>query len=117
MQISDYAILGGFVGVHQFCRIGTHAFVGNSLGITRDIPPYVMVAGPPAAPRGINSEGLKRRGFSKEQLASILPRDKWIEINELLVLYGQQTCTPLSPHCSRCDIAAHCERIGVERSR
>lgn len=71
VRIGDFAILGGFVGVHQFCRIGEHAFVGNSLGITRDIPPYVMVAGPPAAPRGINVEGLKRRKFSREKIKNI----------------------------------------------
>lgn len=71
VHVGDFAILGGMVGVHQFCKIGAHAFIGNSLGITRDIPPYVMVAGPPAAPRGINMEGLKRRGFSKDQIRAI----------------------------------------------
>lgn len=71
VHVGDYAILGGMAGIHQFCKVGAHAFVGNSLGITRDIPPYVMVAGPPAAPRGINIEGLKRRGFSKEQIQNI----------------------------------------------
>jgi endonuclease-3 len=50
-------------------------------------------------------------------LAEVLPREHWIEINELLVSYGQQTCTPISPHCSTCAIAEHCERRGVERSR
>lgn len=83
VHVSDYAILGGFVGVHQFCRIGTHAFVGNSLGITRDIPPYVMVAGPPAAPRGLNTEGLKRRGFSREQLANIRTAYRTVYRSEL----------------------------------
>ena len=51
------------------------------------------------------------------ELASILPRRYWIEINELLVVYGQQTCTPTSPHCSSCTIARQCARVGVERSR
>jgi len=71
VHVGDYAILGGFAGVHQFCRIGTHSFIGNNCGITRDVPPYVLVGGPPSAPRGINSEGLRRRGFTPEQLRNI----------------------------------------------
>jgi endonuclease-3 len=54
---------------------------------------------------------------TERELASILPRRYWIEINELLVVYGQQTCTPTSPRCSSCTIASQCARIGVERSR
>jgi UDP-N-acetylglucosamine acyltransferase len=69
--VEDYAVLGGFVGCHQFCSIGTHAFLGMYSGITRDVPPYVTVSGMPARPRGINSEGLKRRDFSPEQMAAI----------------------------------------------
>ncbi len=71
VHVGDYAILGGFAGIHQFCQIGAHAFIGNNCGITRDVPPYVMIGGPPAAPRGINSEGLKRRGFTGEQVRNI----------------------------------------------
>jgi UDP-N-acetylglucosamine acyltransferase len=69
--IEDWAILGGFSKVHQFCRIGAHSFTGMNVDITRDVPPYVMVSGTPAAPHGINSEGLKRRGFSAEQLRNL----------------------------------------------
>lgn len=54
---------------------------------------------------------------TEHALASILPRRHWIEINELLVGYGQTVCTPTSPWCSRCPIAAHCARVGVGRSR
>ncbi len=69
--VEDHAILGGFVGVHQFCRIGAHAFVGMGALINADVPPFVMVADRYAEPRGINSEGLKRRGFSPERIAAI----------------------------------------------
>ena len=69
--IEDFAILGGFVGVHQFCRIGTHAFIGMGSLINGDVPPFVMVATKYAAPRGINAEGLKRRGFDAERIAAI----------------------------------------------
>jgi len=69
--IEDWAILGGFVGVHQFCRIGAHAFIGMGSLINGDVPPFVMVATKYAAPRGINAEGLKRRGFDAERIAAI----------------------------------------------
>ena len=69
--VEDYAILGGFVGVHQFCRIGAHAFIGMGSLINGDVPPFVMVATTYAAPRGINAEGLKRRGFDAPRIAAI----------------------------------------------
>ncbi|MEW6678707.1 MAG: acyl-ACP--UDP-N-acetylglucosamine O-acyltransferase [Pseudomonadota bacterium] len=70
-HVDDYAILGGFTGVHQFCRIGAHVITGIASVIRQDVPPYVTVAGSPAAPHGINSEGLKRRGFSPEALSAL----------------------------------------------
>jgi UDP-N-acetylglucosamine acyltransferase len=69
--IDDYAILGGFTGVHQFCQIGAHVMTAVGTVLLHDIPPYVKVSGSPAAPHGINSEGLKRRGFSSDALAGI----------------------------------------------
>lgn len=64
VHIGDYAILGGFTTVHQFCRLGTHCITGLSSVIVHDVPPYIMIAGNPSAPHGINTEGLRRRGFS-----------------------------------------------------
>jgi UDP-N-acetylglucosamine acyltransferase len=69
--VEDWAILGGFVGVHQFCRIGAHAFIGMGSLINGDVPPFVMVADRYAEPRGINAEGLKRRGFDAARIAAI----------------------------------------------
>ena len=69
--VGDYAVLGGFVGVHQFCRIGAHAMVAAGSIVLQDVPPFVMAAGYPARPRGINSEGLRRRGFAVEEIAAI----------------------------------------------
>ena len=69
--VEDYAILGGFVGVHQFCRIGAHAFIGMGALLNADVPPFVMVADRYAEPRGINAEGLKRRGFEPDRIAAI----------------------------------------------
>ncbi len=71
VEIGDYAILSGFSGVHQFCRIGAHAFIGMNCMVNGDVPPFVMMAADYGRPRGINAEGLKRRGFSAERIAAI----------------------------------------------
>lgn len=69
--IEDFAILGGFTLVHQFCKIGQHAFCGMGSAISKDVPPYVIVNGSPAHPHGLNSEGIKRKGFSKESIKAL----------------------------------------------
>jgi UDP-N-acetylglucosamine acyltransferase len=71
VSVGDYVIFGGFSGVHQFCRVGAHSFIGNNAAVTRDVPPYIMVSGQPAVPRGVNSAGLKRRGFNSDQAKNI----------------------------------------------
>ncbi len=71
VTIGDWAILGGFTGVHQFGRVGAHSFCGVGTVLLQDLPPFVTVSGNPAAPHGINSEGLKRRGYSPEAIAQI----------------------------------------------
>lgn len=71
VYVGDWAILGGFTGVHQFCHIGAHAFTAVNSVVVQDIPPYIMAQGHNAVPRTINSEGLKRRGFSKEAIMHI----------------------------------------------
>lgn len=83
VTVGDFTILGGFAGVHQFCQIGEHAFIGNNCGITRDVPPYVLIGGPPAVPRGVNSEGLKRRGFDRNQIRNIKAAYKTVYRSEL----------------------------------
>jgi UDP-N-acetylglucosamine acyltransferase len=71
VHVGDWVIFAGFSGAHQFCKIGAHAFMGMYAGANRDIPAYVTCSGTPATPRGINSEGLKRRGFSEAQIRNI----------------------------------------------
>lgn len=71
VDIHDYAILGGFTLVHQFCKVGAHVITAVNTVVFKDIPPYVMAAGYNAKPNGINAEGLKRRGFSKEAILQI----------------------------------------------
>ena len=70
--VGNQVILSGFAGVHQFCRIGDHAFIGMGAFVNGDVPPFVMVAQEKyARPRGINAEGLKRRGFDAGRIAAI----------------------------------------------
>ena len=64
VHVGDYAILGGFTGVHQFCRVGAHSITGVGTVVLQDVPPFVMASDNPARPYGINAEGLKRRGFT-----------------------------------------------------
>ena len=71
VHIDDFVIVGGAVGIHQFCKIGAHAFLGAGGIILRDVPPFVMVSGHKNIPQGINSEGLKRRGFEKDEVLAI----------------------------------------------
>jgi len=71
VQVDDWAILGGHSGVHQFCKIGAHAMLGMFTSLTQDVPPYVILNGNPAAPHGINIEGLKRRGFSRDAIGAL----------------------------------------------
>lgn len=71
VQVDDHVILGGFSKIHQFCRIGAHAFCAMDSGLQKDVPPFVMAQGSPAAARSINFEGLKRRGFDRQQMADI----------------------------------------------
>lgn len=89
VHVGDWAIFGGFSGVHQFCHVGAHSFLGMYAGVNRDVPAYTMVAGMPAVPRGINSEGLKRRGFDADQIRSIkdayrLVYRKGMKLNEAM---------------------------------
>jgi UDP-N-acetylglucosamine acyltransferase len=71
VRLDDWAILGGFAIVHQFCHIGAHSFAAMGSAIGKDVPPYVLVSGNPARPHGINVEGLRRRQFTAEQINCI----------------------------------------------
>jgi len=71
VHIEDWAILGGYTGVHQFCRVGAHVMTAVGTVVLQDIPPYLMAAGNTAQPYGINVEGLKRRGFSAAAITAL----------------------------------------------
>jgi UDP-N-acetylglucosamine acyltransferase len=71
VTLGDWVIMAGFSGVHQFCKVGAHAFIANNAAVTRDVPPYVMAVGQPAIAHSVNAEGLKRRGFTPEQIRNL----------------------------------------------
>jgi UDP-N-acetylglucosamine acyltransferase len=71
VTVEDWAILGGYTGVHQFCRVGAHVMTAVGTVVLQDVPPYLMAAGNTATPYGINVEGLKRRGFTAESLSAL----------------------------------------------
>ena len=83
VHVDDYAIIGALSGVHQFCKIGAHVIAGGGSVVLKDIPPYVMAAGHPVQPHGTNAEGLKRRGFTSEQMAAIKRAYKTLYRSEL----------------------------------
>ena len=71
VHLGDWVIMGGLSGIHQFGRVGAHAFIANNAAVTRDVPPFVMAVGQPADAHSINAEGLKRRGYTPEQIRNI----------------------------------------------
>ena len=71
VEIGDWVILGGLSAVHQFSKVGAHSFLAGGAIVRQDVPPYLMVAGNPAAPYAVNAEGLKRRGYTEEQIRAI----------------------------------------------
>ena len=71
VELGDWVIMGGLSAVHQHTKVGAHAFLAHNAAVTRDVPPYVMAVGRPAVPHSVNSEGLKRRGFTPEQILNI----------------------------------------------
>ena len=71
VRVDNWAIFGGFTGAHQFTRIGAHSFIGMNTLTTRDVPAYIMAEGQPVKPRGVNIEGIRRRGFKQDQIKNI----------------------------------------------
>ncbi len=87
--VDDYAILGGFTVVHQFVRIGAHIITGMGTILLQDVPPYMLVSGNPSAPHGINSEGLKRRGYSSAAIMAIKRAYKTVYKSGLTLVEAQ----------------------------
>lgn len=99
VTVGDYAILSGFSGVHQFCLIGAHSFVGGGSMVTKDVLPYVLVDGHDAKTCGLNSEGLKRRGFNADTINILRRAYKIIYRNGLTVPQALDQLSELLPSC------------------
>lgn len=93
VEIGDWVHLGGFAGVHQFCKVGPHAFIANNTAVTRDVPPFVMAVGRPAEPHSVNAEGLKRRGFTPEQIRNIREAYKTLYRSQLKLAQATEQLT------------------------
>lgn len=118
VEVGDYAILGGFTVVHQFVRIGAHIITGMGTILFQDVPPYVLASGNPCAPHGINSEGLKRRGFSSASIMAIKRAYKTLYRSGLGLDEARQTIESQAAECAElqplADFLARVER-GVVR--
>ncbi|MDE2338626.1 MAG: acyl-ACP--UDP-N-acetylglucosamine O-acyltransferase [Gammaproteobacteria bacterium] len=109
VEIGDWVILGGLTAVHQFTKIGAHAFLAGGAIVTRDVPPYVMVAGNPAVPHAVNSEGLKRRGFTPEQVRNIREAYRTVYRSGLRLIEALEQLEAQAPE--RPEIALFCAFI------
>ncbi len=98
--IEDYVILGGFTLVHQFCKVGAHCFTAMNSVISKDVLPFLMVSGHMAKPHGLNTEGLKRRGFSSDALSQLRKAYKIIYRSGNTLT---QAVTQLEPMAENCD--------------
>ena len=105
VEIGDHAALGGLVGVHQFCRVGAHAFVGACSKLTQDLAPYLTADGHPARPHGLNLVGLRRRGFTDETIARLKTAYK------LLFLRGLPLDQALETVAHECADSPEVERL------
>jgi UDP-N-acetylglucosamine acyltransferase len=115
VEVGDWVILGGLAAVHQFCKIGSYAFIAGGAIVTRDVPNYVMVAGNPAEPSTINAVGLKRRGFTEDQIRNIRNAFRILYRSDLLLADATEKLTELGK--TQPEVAAFVEFIGrSERS-
>ena len=101
VDIHDYAILGGFTLIHQFCKIGAHVITAVGSVVFKDIPPYVTAAGYDAKPHGINAEGLKRRGYTQDELTQIKRAYKALYRNGLSLEEAKAELATMQASCEK----------------
>jgi UDP-N-acetylglucosamine acyltransferase len=109
VEIGDWVILGGLTAVHQFVKIGAHAFLAGGAIVQRDVPPYLLVAGNPAKPHSVNSEGLKRRGFDEEQVRNIREAYRVVYRSDLRLVEALEKLKPIA--AARSEIRAFVDFI------
>ncbi|MCA3219448.1 MAG: acyl-ACP--UDP-N-acetylglucosamine O-acyltransferase [Burkholderiales bacterium] len=106
VKLGDWVILGGMTGVHQFVRVGSHAMTGGGSILLQDLPPFVICQGNPAAPHGLNGEGLKRRGFAPEAVSLLRKAYKTIYREGLTVAEAVESLRRLAA-----DEPAHADHV------
>lgn len=106
VQVNDFAILGGFTLVHQFCTIGAHCFTAMGSVIAKDVPPYILVSGHMAKPYGLNVEGLKRRDFSAATLGHLRRAYKLLYKSNLPLKQAVEQINAISAECPEAGILA-----------
>ncbi len=112
VTVGDWVILGGFTLVHQFCMLGAHCFTAMGSVISQDVPPYVLVSGHMARPRGLNTEGLKRRGFTPEALRQLRQAYKVLYRSGFTLEQALQQLREMIPGCPEIGLLVE----GVEQS-
>ena len=115
VEVGDWVTIGGLAAIHQFCKVGSHAFIAGGAIVTRDVPTYVMVAGNPAEPNSVNAVGLSRRGFTPDQIRNIKNAFRVLYRSDLLLAEAVARLTELGK--TQPEVAALVEFIGrSERS-
>ena len=109
VRIHDHVTLGGFTGVHQYCTIGSYSFTAISSVVVKDVPPYLIVSGNTAKPKGLNREGLRRHGFTPELVENLRKAYKTIFRNGLIINESLEQLRELSARCP--EVAAFCSFI------
>jgi UDP-N-acetylglucosamine acyltransferase len=104
VQVGDYAVLGGYTGVHQFCRIGAHSITAAGTTVFKDVPPFVTASGNPAEPHGTNTEGLKRRGFTATTITKIKRAYKTLYKSGLTLEESKQELNKQMSDCKEINI-------------
>jgi UDP-N-acetylglucosamine acyltransferase len=115
VEVGDWVTIGGMAAIHQFCKVGAHAFIAGGAIVTRDVPTYVMVAGNPAEPNSVNAVGLSRRGFTPEQIRNVKNAFRVLYRSDLLLAEAVVRLTELAK--TQPEVAALVDFIGrSERS-
>lgn len=107
VHVGDYANLGGFVGVFQFCRLGAYSFTAGGSVVVKDVPPFLKVSGHYAKPYGLNSVGLKRRGFTDEMLTQLKRAYKTIYRKGLTVKQAMEELKIMVKECAEIEQLIH----------
>lgn len=111
VHVGDWVILGGFTGIHQFCRLGAHSMTAIGSVVVHDLPPYVMAQGDTAKAHGLNTEGLKRRGFSADAIAGIRKAYKTLYRSGLTLDEARTALTEQAAECA--EVAPLAEFLGL----